>query len=114
MPRTRHGPGYYLALTFGTLLSSQGADAHETPPSRASLVACCPTLHRFPAPPRRETWSGGPHGPRGARRTLHEVQEALQGALLQATPRGRNCTLTRGPTGLVVLGMQCSQVRWQE
>src|SRR3954453_13433096 len=25
--------GYYLALTFGTLLSSQGADAHELDPS---------------------------------------------------------------------------------
>ena len=26
-------------------------------------------------------------------------------------PAGRNCTLTRGPTGLLVFGMQCSQVR---
>src|SRR4028118_2157782 len=25
--------GYYLALTFGTLLSSQGADAHDTRPA---------------------------------------------------------------------------------
>jgi hypothetical protein len=33
MPHTRHNPGYYLALTFGTLLSSQGADAHELNPS---------------------------------------------------------------------------------
>src|SRR4051794_913003 len=32
----------------------------------------------------------------------------------QATPRGQNWTLTRGPTGLAVLGMQCSQVRWQD
>ena len=32
----------------------------------------------------------------------------------QATPRGRNCTLTRGPTGLAVLGMQCSHVRWHD
>src|ERR1700712_5566350 len=32
MPRTRHGPGYYLALTFGTLLSSQGADAQKVDP----------------------------------------------------------------------------------
>src|ERR1700712_2778436 len=32
MPRTRHGPGYYLALTFGTLLSSQGADAQKEDP----------------------------------------------------------------------------------
>ncbi|MGY2005191.1 hypothetical protein, partial [Blastococcus sp. SYSU DS1024] len=27
-----HGTGYYLALTFGTLLSSQGADAQELDP----------------------------------------------------------------------------------
>src|SRR4051794_29690912 len=27
-----HDTGYYLALTFGTLLSSQGADAHDTRP----------------------------------------------------------------------------------
>ena len=32
----------------------------------------------------------------------------------QATPRGRNCTLTRGPTGFAVFGMPCSHVRWQE
>src|SRR4051812_16226148 len=30
--RAEHGTGYYLALTFGTLLSSQGADAHDTRP----------------------------------------------------------------------------------
>ena len=29
MPAQDPGTGYYLALTFGTLLSSQGADAHE-------------------------------------------------------------------------------------
>src|SRR3954468_2607819 len=32
MPPKGHGTGYYLALTFGTLLSSQGADAHDTRP----------------------------------------------------------------------------------
>src|SRR3954464_128193 len=34
-PSRNHGPGtgYYLALTFGTLLSSQGADTHEPRPS---------------------------------------------------------------------------------
>ncbi|MGY2067150.1 hypothetical protein, partial [Blastococcus sp. SYSU DS0619] len=31
-PHSGQGTGYYLALTFGTLLSSQGADAHETRP----------------------------------------------------------------------------------
>ncbi|MGY2083628.1 hypothetical protein, partial [Blastococcus sp. SYSU DS0539] len=33
-----HGTGYYLALTFGTLLSSQGADAHETRPISRPLL----------------------------------------------------------------------------
>src|SRR3954469_21139658 len=32
-PQTGRGTGYYLALTFGTLLSSQRADAHEPRPS---------------------------------------------------------------------------------
>ncbi|RBY87033.1 hypothetical protein DQ244_16945, partial [Blastococcus sp. TBT05-19] len=30
---TSRGTGYYLALTFGTLLSSQGADAQQLDPS---------------------------------------------------------------------------------
>src|SRR3954462_1106718 len=45
--------GYYLALTFGTLLSSQGADAQQSGPRGLSLLADCPTIHRtrmFPAP----------------------------------------------------------------
>ncbi|GGM09387.1 hypothetical protein GCM10007977_008160 [Dactylosporangium sucinum] len=29
----------------------------------------------------------------------------------QATPTGRNCTLTRGPTGRAVFGIACSHVR---
>ncbi|MGY1849524.1 hypothetical protein, partial [Blastococcus sp. SYSU DS1021] len=31
-PHSGQGTGYYLALTFGTLLSSQGADAQELDP----------------------------------------------------------------------------------
>src|SRR3954447_19593080 len=45
--------GYYLALTFGTLLSSQGADAQQSGPRGLSSLADCPTIHRtrmFPAP----------------------------------------------------------------
>ncbi|MCF6744231.1 hypothetical protein E9529_08065, partial [Blastococcus sp. KM273128] len=39
----RAGTGYYLALTFGTLLSSQGADAHDIRPnSRPSFEAVSP------------------------------------------------------------------------
>ena len=36
--------GYYLALTFGTLLSSQGTDAHQLHPPGASSIAACPTV----------------------------------------------------------------------
>src|SRR4028119_1654804 len=32
-PKKPTKTGYYLALTFGTLLSSQGADAHDTRPA---------------------------------------------------------------------------------
>src|SRR3954451_1773986 len=32
-PKETHKRGYYLALTFGTLLSSQGADAQKLQPS---------------------------------------------------------------------------------
>ena len=105
-----------MALTFGTLLSSQGADAHELDPSGLpswlNVLLCAGFQH-----PPQEAWSGGPPGPRGADRTLHEVLRPLQGGPdagrreAHATPWGRNCTLTRGPTGLVVFGMQCSHVR---
>ena len=37
----------------------------------------------------------------------------MSGHLCQRTPRGRNCTLIRGPTGWDVFGTACSQVRWQ-
>src|SRR4051794_23889898 len=54
-PRARRpaARGYYLALTFGTLLSSQGADAQQSGPRGLSSLADCPTIHRtrmFPAP----------------------------------------------------------------
>src|SRR3954452_4168023 len=48
------GTGYYLALTFGTLLSSQGADAHALHPHGLPSWLDCPTLRRFPASPRGE------------------------------------------------------------
>ena len=44
----------------------------------------------------------------------HSTSSCAVAAAAQATPRGRNCTLTRGPTGFVVLGTACSQVRWHE
>src|SRR5215831_13289955 len=38
---------------------------------------------------------------------------AAPAAIRQRTPRGRNCTLIRGPVTRVLLGTACSQVRWQ-
>src|SRR6476646_4161820 len=56
-PDLRKDParGYYLALTFGTLLSSQGADAQKLDPRGLRVWRICPTLRRFPDAPR----SGG-------------------------------------------------------
>ncbi len=47
-PRSKdpHIGDCYLALTFGTLLSSQGADAHGTGPLRVVVRGlCCPARH---------------------------------------------------------------------
>ena len=172
--------GYYLALTFGTLLSSQGADAQKlyplglrvwldvqhyagfqmfpdrgsgpaALPGRAAQreryttlggpcrggpepVLLCPTWSTTPVyrrafrasvrPASRARCTGLPAGPAlsdrehkaGSRRGLPPsgATPVTRARADQATPRGRNCTLTRGPTGLVVLGMQCSHVRWHE
>ena len=58
MPRTRHSPGYYLALTFGTLLSSQGADAQKLNPLGLHLGR----LVRLYAVLRIGVTPGGPTG----------------------------------------------------
>src|SRR3712207_4752811 len=62
--------GYYLALTFGTLLSSQRADAQQLHPSglhRQRLV------HHTPAP--RASRPGGPgRGPCGLVRRIDKVR----------------------------------------
>ena len=42
--------GCYLALTFGTLLSSQGADARDARPGEAIDRGGCSTLRRSPCP----------------------------------------------------------------
>jgi hypothetical protein len=54
----------YMALTFGTLLSSQGADAQRTRPSRAVVSGlCCPARRPVPAsrssPAQRESYVAG-------------------------------------------------------
>src|SRR3954451_2069427 len=119
-PKETHKRGCYLALTFGTLLSSQGADAQRTGPFGLRPWRLCPTvrLSRIGAP------EGAPMaltGLLGATQTkIHEVRGVLHARSAtpsppaQATPAGRNCTLTRGPTGRDVFGTQCSHVRWQE
>src|SRR3954470_8036614 len=68
-PQTGHGTGYYLALTFGTLLSSQRADAHEPRPSglrsRRLLV-----WRRTTVSPRRSVPPAPDGVSRGAERKL--------------------------------------------
>src|SRR3954470_1520769 len=93
--------GCYLALTFGTLLSSQGADAQKLDPFGFSSLATFPTVRRS----RRcsPAWVlRGPGGPR--RRNRDEGTRTAEGSAgggprappleAQATPAGRNCTLT--------------------
>src|SRR3954454_502189 len=51
----------YLALTFGTLLSSQGADARGTRPVKVVVLGlCCPARRSVPAsrsfPAQRESY----------------------------------------------------------
>src|SRR5947209_20460224 len=50
------------ALTFGTLLSSQGTDAQQIPPHRGFIVGGLSTLHRAPGGPGgalpRPPWGG--------------------------------------------------------
>jgi hypothetical protein len=49
-----------LALTFGTLLSSQGADAHVPGPiARTFFVAVIPTVHRVPQQSNLRDSAGG-------------------------------------------------------
>ncbi|SOD92841.1 hypothetical protein SAMN06272739_0037, partial [Blastococcus haudaquaticus] len=68
------GTGYYLALTFGTLLSSQRADAQQLHPIRGFPAGWMSntTPVSSNSPPGgldRQTVSG----PRGAWRTLHDL-----------------------------------------
>ena len=50
----------------------------------------------------------------GAAVVLAGIVGIVVGYGAQNTLSGRNCTLMRGPTGRLVLGTACSQVRWQE
>src|SRR3954466_1332826 len=71
-PKETHKRGCYLALTFGTLLSSQGADAQRNRPLRASSLADVLPYPASDEPPQREL-PGWPPGPRGASRTIHDL-----------------------------------------
>src|SRR6185436_20866189 len=51
---TSDDTGYYLALTFGTLLSSQGADAQQLHPRGLHCWLGVQLLRRFPVVPDRD------------------------------------------------------------
>jgi hypothetical protein len=105
-PKPEHkgpGTGYYLALTFGTLLSSQRADAQEIHPSGLHSRLDVQHYAGFQRP-HQGGWSGGPSGPRGAWRTVHGPEGPLQGgpdrprqAPSRAPPRAREGWVGGGP-----------------
>ena len=68
-----------MALTFGTLLSSQRADAQKLDPSGPRPWLDVQHYAGFQLIPDPGPWSGGPPGPRGAGRTLHDLLGPLQG-----------------------------------
>src|SRR4051794_9184318 len=80
-PRARRpaARGYYLALTFGTLLSSQGADAQQSGPRGLSSLADCPIHTSHSDVPRSGVRSGALPGRRGAWGTVHEAFGSRRG-----------------------------------
>src|SRR3954469_8082070 len=86
-PQTGRGTGYYLALTFGTLLSSQRADARKLRPERLRVRLDVQHYAGFQHHPQA-MWSGGPPGPRGAWRTIHGSGVPLQGGPDRVRPGG--------------------------
>src|SRR4051812_36209788 len=84
--RAEHGTGYYLALTFGTLLSSQGADAHDFQPiSWPCFATVCPLYTGLRSsrtsgvrPAVSQALRPGPFS-LGAGRTLHGFRRACTG-----------------------------------
>src|SRR3954469_8060449 len=69
-PKETHKRGCYLALTFGTLLSSQGADAPKLQPRglRLGRLSMLRRLRIGFTPGGSTDW---PSGPRGAAKTVH-------------------------------------------
>src|SRR3954454_6772654 len=78
-PKETHKRGCYLALTFGTLLSSQGADAQQLDPFGFSSLA---TSHGAPLAGSEHLrgFSAAPEGLGGAPETkIHDREGPLRG-----------------------------------
>src|SRR3954447_26263820 len=69
-PKETHKRGCYLALTFGTLLSSQGADAPKLQP-RGLRLGRLSMLRRLRPGFTPGGSTGRPSAPRGADKTVH-------------------------------------------
>jgi hypothetical protein len=79
MTRTSHDPGYYLALTFGTLLSSQGADAQKVDPRGLRLWRLVRLYAVLRIGVTRGVTPRLASRPRGAGRTIHHLTGPVHG-----------------------------------
>jgi hypothetical protein len=68
-----------LALTFGTLLSSQRADAQPLDPHGLHDWQDVQHYAGFQDSPTRGPRPGDPPGPRGAERTIHDSEGSCTG-----------------------------------
>ena len=78
-PGQKPGTGHYLALTFGTLLSSQRADAQQVHPLG---LPCWLDVQHYAGFQRFPIRGAGPAdlgGPRGAWRTIHALEGVVHG-----------------------------------
>jgi error-prone DNA polymerase len=110
----RHQPAATVApalVIWGRVERTGGAGGADGAGGVVNLVADT----QCPSP-------GPPGAPSPAVISADHLELAMSGLLRvvapgapsrQRTPRGRNCTLIRGPTGWDVFGTACSQVRWQ-
>jgi hypothetical protein len=99
-PKETHKGVTCLALTFGTLLSSQGADALVLQPFEPSFEAICPLYTELRngrtsgvRPAVSQALRPGPFS-LGAGRTVHHLWGPLQGGPRRRLPLGR-CPLRR-------------------